>query len=240
MSAGNPLTDEDRLPWLALIRTTAEKKCKEEWEDQGYKIKEYKDGGIGRPGIIIACSALKRWYRDILRGEVRVEGENHKDDEGKEVSPWLLWIMFWVERYGCYVLWNAEYGSLIHPFLSLSSMPFVPFLITLFHPVPSSSYILCFTLSRTRANPQFHPSRTNLHTLFLYCHGSPETLKDRITARKGHFMGTQMLDSQLKTLEDPRGEEGVAWVDIKASVEEVGRRAVEGVRGLIGDLKEGE
>lgn len=53
-------------------------------------------------------------------------------------------------------------------------------------------------------------------------------------------MGTQMLDSQLKTLEDPRGEEGVAWVDIKASIEEVGKRAVEGVRGLIGELKEGE
>lgn len=90
MSAGTPLTDEDRLPWLALIRTTAEKKCKEEWEDSGYKIKKYEDGGLGRPGVIIACSALKKWYRDILRGEVRVEGESHKDDEGKEVSLSVL------------------------------------------------------------------------------------------------------------------------------------------------------
>lgn len=47
-----------------------------------------------------------------------------------------------------------------------------------------------------------------------------------------------MLESQLRTLEDPRGEQGVAWVDIKADKEEVGRRAVEGVRGLVKDLKD--
>lgn len=46
-------------------------------------------------------------------------------------------------------------------------------------------------------------------------------------------MGAQMLQSQLKTLEDPRGEEGVAWVEIKASKEEVGERAVRGVRELV-------
>lgn len=71
MSAGIPLTDDDRLPWLALIRSTAERVSRDEWNDSGYKIKSYEDGGIGRPGVIIACSALKKWYRDILRGEVK-------------------------------------------------------------------------------------------------------------------------------------------------------------------------
>lgn len=46
-------------------------------------------------------------------------------------------------------------------------------------------------------------------------------------------MGAQMLRSQLATLEDPRGEKGVAWVDIDQSPEEVGRQATEGVRGLV-------
>lgn len=51
-------------------------------------------------------------------------------------------------------------------------------------------------------------------------------------------MGTKMLESQLKTLEDPRGEEGVAWADIKATKQEVGERAVKGVRDLIKELKD--
>jgi gluconokinase len=33
-------------------------------------MKSVEDGGIGRAGVVIACSALKKWYRDILRGDV--------------------------------------------------------------------------------------------------------------------------------------------------------------------------
>lgn len=116
MSAGHPLNDSDRLPWLALIRATAERVCREEWitrqhgmfgvtEDEdgnlnrevkdvagmadwefgeGWKWKKSLDKtpdeglgipkrGLGRPAVIIACSALKSWYRDILRGKVPVE-----------------------------------------------------------------------------------------------------------------------------------------------------------------------
>ena len=47
MASGTPLTDEDRLPWLETIR---------DWID-------------GTPShAIITCSALKRSYRDLLRG----------------------------------------------------------------------------------------------------------------------------------------------------------------------------
>ncbi|WAC65308.1 gluconokinase [Agrococcus sp. SL85] len=49
MAAGHPLTDEDRVPWLKVIgETIAEGR---------------REGRI----TIVACSALKRWYRELLR-----------------------------------------------------------------------------------------------------------------------------------------------------------------------------
>jgi carbohydrate kinase (thermoresistant glucokinase family) len=51
MHRGIPLTDEDRWPWLAAIA---------EWIDQTRR-----SGGHA----VIACSALKRRYRDVLVGE---------------------------------------------------------------------------------------------------------------------------------------------------------------------------
>ena len=48
MKAGHPLTDEDRRPWLDAVAA---------WTDQR--------AAAGRPGVI-ACSALKRSYRDHL------------------------------------------------------------------------------------------------------------------------------------------------------------------------------
>ena len=57
MSAGHPLTDEDRWPWLQAIADEIDRTCK-----------------TGE-SIVIACSALKHSYRDILvhgRGDVRI------------------------------------------------------------------------------------------------------------------------------------------------------------------------
>jgi gluconokinase len=51
MAAGHPLTDDDRWPWLDRVAG---------W------IRDHVDND--RPGII-TCSALKRSYRDVLRGE---------------------------------------------------------------------------------------------------------------------------------------------------------------------------
>lgn len=56
MSAGTPLTDADRAPWLEAIR---------EWLDR--------ESDAGRAAVV-TCSALKRAYRDELRrarGSVR-------------------------------------------------------------------------------------------------------------------------------------------------------------------------
>lgn len=49
MRAGTPLTDEDRWPWLAAIAA---------------RIASAREGG---EGVVVACSALKRSYRDALR-----------------------------------------------------------------------------------------------------------------------------------------------------------------------------
>lgn len=63
MSNGIPLTDADRLPWLELIRTTAEHLIAEQQAKAG------DDEEPKRVGVMVTCSALKRYYRDILRGE---------------------------------------------------------------------------------------------------------------------------------------------------------------------------
>jgi gluconokinase len=57
MSAGHPLTDEDRRPWLQAIAGEIDRVCR--------------DGSH----VVIACSALKRAYRNLLihgRNDVRI------------------------------------------------------------------------------------------------------------------------------------------------------------------------
>lgn len=57
MSAGQPLTDEDRWPWLQAIADEIDRVCR--------------SGGHA----VIACSALKRAYRDVLvhgRSDARI------------------------------------------------------------------------------------------------------------------------------------------------------------------------
>ncbi|MGW3241322.1 gluconokinase [Streptomyces sp. NPDC001070] len=49
MTAGHPLDDADREPWLRRLAT------------------EIRAAGAGGEGLVLACSALKRAYRDELR-----------------------------------------------------------------------------------------------------------------------------------------------------------------------------
>lgn len=51
MASGQPLTDEDRAPWLHIV---------------GQTLADHAATG----GLVIACSALKRSYRDLLREHV--------------------------------------------------------------------------------------------------------------------------------------------------------------------------
>jgi gluconokinase len=50
MSSGIPLTDDDRAEWLRTLAA---------------RIRKAKEQGAG---LVVSCSALKRSYRDILRG----------------------------------------------------------------------------------------------------------------------------------------------------------------------------
>lgn len=51
MTAGQPLTDADRQPWLGAVRTWIEAQT-----------------SAGKPSVV-TCSALKRAYRDVLRAD---------------------------------------------------------------------------------------------------------------------------------------------------------------------------
>ncbi len=56
MRSGSPLTDEDRAPWLMELSALLAR-----WVETG-------EGGV------LTCSALKRQYRDILRGDYGIGG----------------------------------------------------------------------------------------------------------------------------------------------------------------------
>lgn len=88
MSAGHPLTDEDRWPWLQAIAGEIDRVCK---ADQH---------------VVIACSALKRAYRDILvhgrddvrivylKGEPKLIGDRLAQRKGHFMPPGLLASQF--------------------------------------------------------------------------------------------------------------------------------------------------
>jgi gluconokinase len=139
MSRGIPLTDEDREPWLELIRSTAEGKVAESLD-----------------GVVITCSALKKYYRDILRGRIK--------------------------------------------------------------PSSSEKHVL---------DPSEGTKEGTLATFFVWIDGSRGLLEERIEKRQGHFFKASMLESQLKTLESPQGEEGVIVVPLEADTVEQVRIAVE-------------
>jgi len=114
MAAGIPLSDDDRLPWLLALAE---------------RIRAAKQAGIG---LVVACSALKRSYRDILR-----------DESGASELQ------------------------------------------------------------------------------FVFLRGSRALIATRLAGRHGHFMPSQLLNSQFAALEEPSPEEH-AWVcDITDTPEEI-------------------
>ncbi|KAL1756269.1 P-loop containing nucleoside triphosphate hydrolase protein [Schizophyllum commune] len=77
MSNGIPLTDADREPWLELIRKTAEKTVGEQEQDPNF---------TGRKGVVIGCSALRAYYRDILRGKIKPASADNRLPDHLEPS----------------------------------------------------------------------------------------------------------------------------------------------------------
>jgi gluconokinase len=123
MSAGHPLSDDDRWPWLRAIAEEIDRVC-----------------NAGQHAVI-ACSALKRAYRDIL----------------------------------------------VH-------------------------------------------GRTDVRIIFL--NGSQTLIAGRLAQRKHHFMPSELLTSQFKTLEPPDASENPVTVALDASVEDI-------VEDIVNQLKLG-
>ena len=108
MSRGEPLDDHDRAPWLDRVGAT-----------------------LATAGTVVACSALKRQYREQIR--------------------------------------------------AVSGAP----------------------------------------VTFLYLRGKRETLLDRVSCRPGHFMPTELLDSQLAALEPPGDDERHLVADIEHTPDQI-------------------
>ena len=74
MENGIPLDDDDRTPWLQTIRQRGVEACR-----------QHEDAVEGDPGkqrgLVVGCSALKRSYRDILRGEDAAFNDNHSKND---------------------------------------------------------------------------------------------------------------------------------------------------------------
>lgn len=113
IQSGRPLTDQDREPWLAAI---------------GQRL-------AGEPSLVVACSALKRSYRDLIR----------------------------------------------------------------------------------RSAPS---------AVFIHLDGPRSVLKSRMADRRGHFMPTELLESQLDTLEPLEADEVGFKVEAIQSPEEVVTKVV--------------
>jgi gluconokinase len=133
MSQGTPLTDADRWDWLISLRQAAIDALSPA-ESNNYHPPA---------GVVVACSALKRKYRDVMR--------------------------------------VAAYGS-----------PLV----------------------------QIH---------FVYLKLTEEVLMQRVSQRQSHYMKSSMVQSQIATLEEPKGEWDAITINAEGSMEDVQRNVVEAV-----------
>lgn len=163
MSSGLALNDQDREPWLERIRKTMEKQTIQRTEGIGGEQSEAKRGCCC---LVITCSALKKNYRDILRGQLKLQRED---------------------------MTQAE-----NPFpVQISAAP--------------------------------------LATCFVFIKGSKELILQRLQERKGHYMKSTMLDSQLDELESPEEEGDVVVIDAENSIEIQIKKVKEKIKNLVGE-----
>ena len=83
----------------------------------------------------------------------------------------------------------------------------------------------CSALKRAYRKKLSNAAEMPISFIFLY--GSRDLLATRMAARKGHFMPTSLLDSQLKTLEAPGPDENALHLDVALSVDELIARSKE-------------
>ncbi|RDW94150.1 gluconokinase [Aspergillus mulundensis] len=147
MSTGTPLTDADRWDWLISLRSAATTLLS---TPVPIPTPTNPTATAAPRGVVVACSALKKKYRDVMR--------------------------------------VAAYGS------------------------------------------------PNVHIHFVYLKLEAETLYARVSARQAHYMKQSMVESQLRDLEEPRGDEWDALtvpVKVEMGMGDVQREVMLAVRGVV-------
>lgn len=81
-----------------------------------------------------------------------------------------------------------------------------------------SGLITCSALKRSYRDTI---DRRGSGVVFVYLHGSYETIAARLAARHGHFMPTKLLDSQFADLQEPGAEEPAIRVDVGPAPSEI-------------------
>ena len=73
---------------------------------------------------------------------------------------------------------------------------------------------------------------------FIYLRASADTLLQRVKSRKGHYMKSAMVRSQMEVLEEPDAAEqkrDVLEIDCGASLPQVQKEVVKTVRGILAE-----
>jgi len=70
---------------------------------------------------------------------------------------------------------------------------------------------------------------------FIYLRATEDVLLQRVNARKGHYMKSSMVKSQLQSLEEPQKERDVNSIDVSVSQDQVQRKAFEVVTKILTD-----
>jgi gluconokinase len=84
-----------------------------------------------------------------------------------------------------------------------------------------SSIIACSAL---KSSYRQYLKQQNEKIIFVYLKGNKNTISKRLASREGHFAGTELLESQLQTLEEP---EGVITCDISREPEVISDYIIE-------------
>lgn len=79
--------------------------------------------------------------------------------------------------------------------------------------------ILACSALRAEYRDALAPPNAKRHdVIFVYLRALPALLRDRLARRVGHFAGPELVDSQLKTLEEPTD---ALWVDASLPPDEI-------------------
>jgi gluconokinase len=191
MTRGEPLTDADRAPWLVCVRRAAVEAVE----------------GNGR-GVVVACSALKASYRQVLRGKranLNSDGYSRGDACGEGI------ITAHNE--------NSDRGQPVEEGLE---------------GLVGRDKGITVGVSPARQTLPAPPPRT----VFVHPVGARSVLMERMMSRESHFMKANMVASQIEILENPAemGEIGIVEIRLERRAEEQVRAAVEGVREVLPNM----